>query len=190
MKNLIIAGSCRAGKSLLAKEMSKRISTFSYYNTDHIRSALMKAWPESDFDKQDHEKYRIVVKKLYDCFMKYNEIGLYILLEGNHFSLNEFLTLYDDKSTIIVFVGKPQLNESQYFTLVRENEKKYGGWTKHHTDNEVKSFVKEYLQKSREQQVEVEKLNRKDILYLDTSYNQTETIHKFATKLEQLLLED
>jgi len=34
-------------------------------------------------------------------------------------------------------------------------------------DISMKSFVKEYLEKSRKQQKEVEKLNREDILYLE-----------------------
>lgn len=187
MKNLIIAGSCRAGKSLLAKEMAKKIKGLSYYNTDHIRTGLKAAWPDKNFDKEYYDKYRTVVYNLYKWFTAYNKLGLYILMEGNHFSLEEFLKLYDDGSTIIVLVGRPQLSWKEYYKLIRENEKKFGGWTKKHSDEEVMGFAKRYLEKSIKQENQVKELKRKDVLYLDTSFNQMEKIKKFAVKLDKLL---
>lgn len=187
MKNIIIGGSCRAGKSLLAKHIMHNFDCFSYFSTDHIRTALMFCQPNKNFDKEDFEEYRKFVYKLYECNLRYNKIGMFMIWEGNHFSIDEFLKLYNDGNTIAVFVGKPQLNESELFNEIRENEKTFGSWTSKHTDDELKNFVLSYHKKNIEEREKVKQLNLPNIFYLDTSVNQMEQITKFVKFLKKEL---
>ena len=140
MKNIIIGGSCRTGKSLLAKKLMKEFPCFSYFNTDHIRTSLMHCYPEKNFDKENFSEYRKFVHKLYCCNFRYNDIGIFMIVEGGHFTIEEFLQLYDNENTMAIFVGKPQLCEKEYFKQIRENEKLFGSWTCKHSDEELKNL--------------------------------------------------
>ena len=187
MKHLIIGGSCRAGKSLLAKEILKYHPEFNYISTDDIRGALLYAYPEKNFDHENFGEFRKVVYKLYERNKQYSKIGKYMLMDGNQFSIDEYLNLYNDGDTVAVFVGKPQLSAEQYFNEVRENEKMFGGWTSRHSDEKLMKFIKEYHQKNLEECARVNELNLSNLFYLDTSFNQIEQIKDFAGKLETIL---
>ncbi len=187
MKNIIIGGSCRAGKTLLAKEIMREFDCFSYFSTDHIRTALMFAFPDKNFDREYVGEYRRFVYKFYECNLHYNKLGLYMILEGNHFSIEEFLQFYNNENTIAIFVGKPQLSEDEYFREIRENEKKFGSWTSKHSDKELKTFVQSYHKKNLEEIAKVKRLNLQNIFYLDTSFDQMKTISDFVKNLKTII---
>lgn len=187
MKNIIIGGSCRAGKSLLAKELMHHLKGVSFYGTDHIRHALMMAYPDKNFDKDNWNEYRTVVFNLFKSNKKYNSIGLYVIFEGNHFSIDEYLEKYKEEDTIAVFVGKPRLNEQEYFDNIRCYDKVHHTWTTNHSDEDVKKWVAGYHKKNIEEEKRCKELG---IYYLDTSYNQMEVIKEFAKNLLQEIDEE
>lgn len=187
MKNIIIGGSCRSGKSLLAKELTRNLKGVSYYGTDHIRSSLMKAYPDKNFDKENWDEYRTVVYNLFKSNKKYNNIGLYVIFEGGHFSIDEYLEKYKDEDTIAVFVGKPQLSVEEYYNGIRAYDTKHHTWTTDHTDEDLKKWVADYHKKNLE---EARRCKELGIYYLDTSYNQMETIKTFALELIKELQAD
>lgn len=187
MKNIIIGGSCRAGKTLLAKELMHHLKSVSFYGTDHIRSALMKAYPDKNFDKANRPEYRTVVYNIFQSNKSYNKIGLYVIFEGNHFSIDEYLEKYKDEETIAVFVGKPKLSEEEYFEHIRAYDRKHHTWTTNESDEDLRSWVRDYHKKNLEEERRCKELG---IYYLDTSYNQMEVIKEFAQELLQEIDEE
>lgn len=186
MKNIIIGGSCRAGKSMLAKRLLQEYPNLNYFSTDHIRTALIYAQPYKNFDHEDFQEYRKFVYKLFERNKRYNDINLYLMFEGGHFSIDEFLSLYYDEDTIGIFVGKPNLSEKEYFDEIRAHEGEHA-WTKRHSDDKLRSFVKSYHKKNLEEFQQIKDLNLKNLFYLDTSYNQIETIENFVKDLKKIL---
>ena len=186
MKNIIIGGSCRAGKSMLAKRLLKEYPSLNYIATDHIRTALIYAQPYKNFDNEDFDEYRKFVYKLFERNKQYNKIGMFLMFEGGHFSIDEFLSLYTSEDTIGIFVGKPNLSEQEYFDEIRAHEGEHN-WTKRHSDEKLKEFVKSYHKKNLEEAEQVKKLNLDNLFYLDTSFNQLEKIDAFIEAIKPIL---
>ena len=123
---------------------------------------------------------------LYQMLAQYNKIGMFLMFEGGHFSIDEFLSLYTSEDTIGIFVGKPNLSEQEYFDEIRAHEGEHN-WTKRHSDEKLKEFVKSYHKKNLEEAEQVKKLNLDNLFYLDTSFNQLEKIDAFIEVIKPIL---
>ena len=189
MKNIIICGTCRAGKSLLSKEIKRICPWFNLYHIDQLRDALTHTFNKDFNSEENHNELRHFIYNLYkECLIEQknnpNNFNKYVIIEGIFITKEEILTNYNDGNSIIIFVGKPKLTDDEYFNDIRSKEKIYNTWTVNQSDEKVREMSKNFVLKSCEDE---QFCKQHGFLFLDTSYNQDKSITQFAKKIKNLV---
>lgn len=170
MKNIIIIGPPRTGKSTLSKIISKNISCYNAINTDVIREGIYEAF-FLNTDKKDRKEivrkaFLNFINKMLEQYQKYYNPDLYYVIEGDMLSIEDALYLKKLYEIDIICVGTPNITEENLFKRIRENSLKYGCWTKGYSDNELFDLCHKIINQSRK---EKKISGENNIIYLDTS---------------------
>ena len=172
MKNIVIIGPPRTGKTTLSKLIVKEVPIYSVINTDVIREGIYEAFFKDVIKKERKLAVKSVfpafIDKILEHYQKYYNPDLYYIIEGDMLTIEDAVLLKDKYNIEIICVGKPNTSKEELFKLMRENSSKYGCWTEKYTDVELL----DKCQKIIEQSIREEKIAKeKDIIYLDTSIN-------------------
>ncbi len=190
MKNVLIAGSPRSGKSLLSIEIKRKLPNLNILCVDDLRDAIRHTY-NVDYRMKEHEEelnyyFYQLYKQCLDFNKRYKDDGnTYFLIEGTNFTVEEVLKNYNDGSCLVIFVGKPQLTGEEYFHDMRSRERAFSSWTQKRPDDVLRTWAQGYADKSRSDQRACKENNW---LYLDTSYNQNEKLKTFAEEVVKILL--
>ena len=188
MKNIIIAGTCRAGKTLLTQAIKRREPKYNVLSGDLIRKALYDTFTK-DYVAGKHNylwDFFVNLSNLYGGvkakFPQYDEQPF--IFESTDFVHEAILQAYNE-NTIIIFIGKPNLTGQQWASEIRESEKKFKSWTARHSDEELLEKCNQWVKQAQE---DVEFCKKHGFLYCDTSFNQMDTLEKFADELTKTLI--
>lgn len=185
MKNILIIGPPRVGKTTLAKMISNKISCYNIINTDVIRDGIYEAF----FKEVEHKERKAIVKNAFPKFMNkileyyqnYYNPDTYYIIEGDILSIEDALLLKNNYDIEIVCIGVPNTNETNLFKRIRENAAKYGCWTKKYSDEELLNSCSKYIEQSKKEEL-IAKENK--LIYLDTSLN-TECLNEYVKNMVQ-----
>lgn len=184
MKNVIITGTCRAGKTMLALKLKELVPTLNYISIDVIRKSLKNLY-NKDYQNEYLNELQDFIYDIFNAYKLYNYGNL--ILEGVNLSIQEILKNYNNPDNIIVFVGRPQLPAEENFIQIRKSEKIIHSWTEHHSDEYISEMVKKWLKIDK---ANLEICKKYGFQYLDTSYCRAEVIDDFAKKLVLQILEE
>lgn len=194
MKNIIIAGIPRSGKTTLAKKLFRKLKNYNLIQQDIISTAVDKVYNEINERKQtglcvhiniSELNYieNILLRNVYnDSINDDNNIGT--ILDAYTISIEE-LKEYQDKGDIIIVLGCPKLTEEQFFNNIRKYDTPYDR-TYYLDDYNLSRELEYYVKKTKEDKIKCERLG---LTYIDTSNNRNENIEKafelVKEKLEQ-----
>lgn len=176
MKNILIGGSCRSGKTLLGLELKKHLKNYNYFSIDWIRNALNETF-NKNFGKDDVETLNNYIFNLFRKNKKFNEYGVYCIFEGIYVAKEELRKRNLIEDNIIIFVGKPNLTPEEFFKFIRKNEKTYRSWTSEQPDDEILEMTKNSYVTDNENKKFCEEHG---LIFLDTSFNQMKVIKDFV----------
>jgi adenylate kinase family enzyme len=172
MKNIIIIGPPRIGKTALAKLIVKQIPCFSAINTDVIRESIYKSLfigvEKEERLKIVRESFPTFVKEMLKQYTCYYNPELFYVIEGDLLSLESAIDIKKEFDIDIVCVGAPTITEPHLFKRIIDNGKKYGCWTEKYTDIELHKLCEEIIEQSKK---EYKLANKKGLIYLDNSYD-------------------
>ena len=180
MKNIIIGGTCRSGKSLLAKALNKKLQNHNYFSIDEIRNTLIDTF-HKDYKKTFVDELQDFT---YNFYCNYKKTGFYSIFEGIYVTKKEVLEKYNTNDNLIIFVGRPSLSPNQLFQDIRNKEKSHFSWTSQRTDDELMQMTINY---HNEDVQNLEFCKQYGFLFLDTSFKQIETIEKQADEIVKIL---
>lgn len=137
MRNLIVAGTSRAGKSKLAKRIAREFN-MTYIPFDSIVSTLEKICPESGIAHMDENlemsKRQVVFLKEFISHLEYEDI--HYVLDLYQIYPSDILTAYNKDSHIVVYLGYPSLTGEEKLVDVRKYARDKD-WTKNACDEEL-----------------------------------------------------
>ena len=183
MKNIVILGVARAGKTTLAKLIANKYKKYQIINGDCIRNSFQNIFPQIEINKFGgegmKEKFSLFCSELLEQEIIQNKDYFNYIFEScdvtpenarKHFSLN---------NTIVVFLGYPKLSVEQiiynYKNYAEEND-----YMLKKTDGEIMNRAILWLQKSKEYQEQCKLYN---IKYIDVSYNRNNIFDEFIKDL-------
>ena len=185
MKNIMILGTCRTGKTTFSKMLQNELKNYQIIEVDSIISAL-----QSTFSG-------IQIGFIHDC-LEDNKLAQFIsiLLDKNKHRLgNEYgyiinsdsimpvdlIKYFDLSNTIIYYVVNSNLTIEQIFNKCRyyddENQ-----WTSKRTDDNLLNHIKKA--KEFENQI-IDQCKKYNIKFIDTSNNREATFEKLLVKIKE-----
>ena len=177
MKNIIIVGASRSGKTTLAKQLTKELN-ISHYPFDAFVSTLEELYPENGIKHEDDNKEMSTkLARLLQVFIKHmNYEDMNYLIDLYNIYPKDLQPILDD-NMVVVYLGYPHVDPHQKL----EDIKKYArskDWTNDVSDEEMLEIVKLFIKENKamyEQCIEL------DIPFFDTATNFQKQLNKVLT---------
>lgn len=175
MKNIIILGIPRAGKSTLSKRIVKKYSNYITIDTDSIRDAFQHALPKTEINKYNGKGMKDDFPKFIEQLLywkSYNNQEYRYIIDSTDISVAKAKELFDIEDNVIVFLGYPDTTADEVLKNCRKYDKA-NSWSKHVGDIELKIYIEQYIEKSKKLKEECKKYGFK---FFDTSINREKVL--------------
>lgn len=182
MKNIILLGVPRAGKSTFAKMLVKEFPNYNILQDDAIVGAYISASEELQREKQRDKEYtnitldmqlaREISKKTFDCSIKY-EPTLNYLWDTKSLSIKDAYQ-YKQKGNIVIVFGYPQITAEECFHNILQYDTEED-WTYIEPGWRLMRYCKAYTEDSKVFEKEAKKLHLK---FVDTSYDRESVLQE------------
>lgn len=175
MKNIIILGSARSGKSTLAKMIHEKYN-YSIISIDSFVTALQDTFPNLGITHSNTDnKFKILPLFVFSYMKKI--IKEYpnqkFVLEGWHVYPKDIYKLFKNEDAKIVCLGYTKISCEDAVSLIRENETE-NSYTKEMSNEKLEQLVKNHMKFSKilEEQCEENKIK-----FFDTSFNRDKVLN-------------
>lgn len=178
MKNILILGVGRAGKSTLSRMLKEKFPQYDLIHTDSIRNAILYNIDQKYIDTfVNYQENHFLQKVLLDFLDSQTNQGLNMygtILEGAQILPNVLNGYKNLNKSIIIFLGHGNLNEKEIFELVRKNDSETD-WSYTKTDKELKKFIKDFYEKN---QLLIKECQKYGFKYVDTHKNREKILRE------------
>jgi len=169
MKNLIILGAARSGKTTLAQMIHKKYN-YSIISIDSFVSALYDSFPVLGITHSNtEEKFKLLPPFLFSYMKKitneYPEENF--ILEGWHVYPKEISELFCDKNFKIICLGCTEISCEEFLSKIRMYENK-NSYTRQMTDERLRDLIVDHIEYSK---VLKRQCEESGIKFFDTSFN-------------------
>jgi len=144
MKNIIIFGCPRAGKTTIARRLNKELN-YNIISIDSIVTAFENILPEvgighsGDIKEKSKKFAPFLYEYLERCIWEYTDRNF--VLEGWHNLPDYFMPLINHQKYVVVCVGYPNANEKDLFEKIRLNDTEHDN-TINATDEYLEGLIK------------------------------------------------
>ena len=177
MKNILILGVGRAGKSTLSRKLKERFPKYDLIHADSIRNGILDNLDGENakffINYNENEFFQKVLLDFLDTQTKQglNQYGT--ILEGAQI-LPSVLSKYKNlDNTVVVYLGHGNLKENEIFKLVRDNDVPTD-WTYGKSDEELRKDIKWFDEKNQFLLNECQKYGFK---YVDTHQDRDKVLN-------------
>lgn len=187
MKNIIIFGSSRSGKTELAKRLSKELN-YSIIMVDSLVSAFQNSMPELEINHSNRDGKSI--KNLEPFLLAYlksiNKIdkkarNINYVIEGSYFDFDKVIEL-SDKFVVIILLNQLD-SPKEYYDMLKKYDKPHD-WTYNLSDEELLEYCKNLYSHN---QYLIKKCNEKDIKYYNTAIDRDKIFDKILLDTKENL---
>lgn len=171
MKNLVILGASRAGKTTLARKICETYHNYHLINGDSIRNAFQETLPQNNINKYNGSGMKEDFAKFCASYFR-NQINrnkgyFNYIFDSCDISVENAVKYFKSDDVIIVFLGYENINKKEALKNYRMYEKPTD-WTVKRTDKELLIHAENWILNSKIFKEECSKFN---IKYIDTSFN-------------------
>lgn len=182
MKNIIILGAARAGKSTLTQMLHKGYN-YSIISIDAFVNALQDAFPELGITHSNTEnKFQLLplfvfayMKKIMNEYPEEN-----FILEGWHVYPKEINELCSELNVKIICLGYTKISPTEALEKIRKNEKE-NSYTKEMSDEKVQELITDHIEYSK---ILAKQCNENNIKFYDTSFDREDVLKNIIKDLQ------
>ena len=186
MRNIIIGGCVRAGKTTLANVITKRFG-YSKVESDTIVNAFDKVFPEFGITHKEPEKARVKYEpflfEVLNGFCKDLKYANNVTVFPGSQYLPENLSRYEklDKY-IVIFLGINADSPEELLKTIREKDSEFD-WTYKKTDEWLLRFCKKIIDESNQLKEDCQKYG---FYYFNTYSNREEVLNNICDLIAKL----
>lgn len=180
--NILIFGSSRSGKTMLAKKINKKFN-FNIIMTDSVVSAFEKGMPNLNINHTNMDRETLVtLKPFLDAYIKslnnYNnrQRDINFVIEGSYLDLESYKD-YSKFCRVVLVNSLPTYMD--YYNQLKKYDKEYD-WTSQISDEDLLEYCKN-LKKDNDRIIKYCKEN--NIRYFDTSSNRESVLDSIVNEL-------
>lgn len=175
MKNVIVFGCPRAGKTTIARRLNKELN-YNIISIDSIVTAFQTVLPNDGITHSAdiQEKSKKFSPFLYEyfkrCIWEYTDRNF--VLEGWHNLPDYFMPLIEQEKYVIVCLGYPNVDEKDLFKKIRLNDTEHDN-TVNITDEHLEGLIKRSKESSKMLKEQCKKWN---IPFFETDKNRIQAL--------------
>ena len=178
MKNIILLGVPRAGKSTFAKMILNKFPNYNLIEGDTIANAYLCTLKETSNNNVITYDTNFSKKLIKQIFINSSECEptLNYILDTSFLDLDDIKDL-DYKNNLIIVFGYPNITvEEEILNLLKYDTE--NDWTYREPEWKKRNYIDYYIKSSKHYEEECKKLNLK---FIDTSKNRQETLNELLT---------
>ena len=192
MKNILIMGIGRAGKTTLSKMIKDKYDSYNLIHSDSLKWAMIRAKGQEKYyrenvDKQkefEHGEYfQRTLLELYNSLVKEDKKQYGYILETGQLHSKIVKEMIDCNNTIVLCLGlgefTPEDMVNQCITYDTEES-----WTYGLTREYILEHARDWYKNNEMLKIECPKYG---IKYIDTSKNRIETLNKILEELDTII---
>ena len=168
MKNILLLGVPRSGKTTFSRMLLERYPKYQIINGDSFRQSIRHLISDSKLSSYEIgmlDEYQDILYNYFDKCTVYNKDLNYILDTTN--IVPENAKRYENENSIIIYFGYPDLTVEEILENIRDNDTEID-WTYDRSDEELLEKIEKYLRASKKYQKKCADLGYK---FVNTSYN-------------------
>ncbi len=185
MKNIIILGIPRAGKTTLSKMIAKKYDNYIPIDTDSIRDAFQYALPKTEINKykgngmkDDFPKF--IQQLLY--WKSYNNKEYRYIIDSTDINPSKAKELFDTNENLIIFLGYPNITSEEVLKNCRKYDKE-NSWSTQISDIELKEdYLDRFVSNSKQLEQECEIYGLK---FYDTSKDREKVLEEIIEDIDK-----
>lgn len=183
MRNVIILGRPRCGKSTLANMIADKYD-YQILRVDAIRDTFKVIYPELSIAPNiamKNKKFQLFLKEYLRKYVGSKSSDKYgVVLEGCETSVKDCNELFNDGNNIIYYLGAIDTTSEELAKKIKENDTEKD-WTYTYSLEKLVEYSKEIIENSRVMKEECKKYN---IKFIDTCNNRKEILEKILNEIE------
>ncbi len=179
MKNILIAGVAKSGKSLFCKKLAKK-TNYNHIPLDYFTASMKRNFPNwgikssviiNDTSKKLSTLLNTVTNLIDDTDEKF-------IIDSAHIMPSDIIDNINRDNWNIYFFGYPNISAKDKLYEIRKYIK--DGWPIKKDDNELLIILEKLINISKEISEQCKKYN---IKFIDTSFNINKTINKLLNEI-------
>jgi len=186
MKNILIGGTIRAGKSTLAYLIKNKLN-YSVCECDTIVNAFHKVFPDLGIvhnkPKEARENFKPFLYQLLNGFLKglnwYNNVTIF---PGSQFLPNQIDEYPKKENYIVIFLGINDVKPEDLAKTIRDNESEFD-WTQRESDESLLALSKNIIDESNYLKNECAKFG---FYYFNTYFDRENVFNSIINLIEEL----
>lgn len=182
MKNIIILGPARVGKSTLASLLCKNYN-LDYISGDSIRNAFINIFPELNYNSKNTIE-KIEFCQFINWIVNENKIHLkreiFYVIDSTDISIENAKKVFKDY--ILIVLGSKNITINELVKNIKKNDTKLE-WTYGCSDKELFKIAEETIEKSKKLYEESLKNN---VLYFDTSFERNKIYNQIFEFIKKM----
>lgn len=142
MKNILICGVAKSGKSYLANKLCKKYK-YNHIPIDYFTSSFKHNFPEIGItsniiiDKDSSKKLSLFLSRIINIIDSYDNEKY--ILDSAHLYPKDIIKYIDLNKWDVYFIGYPNTNTNEKFNEIRKFV--HDGWPANKSDEELKNII-------------------------------------------------
>ena len=177
MKNIMLLGVTRSGKSTLANILHDKYN-YNIIHGDMIKASYQKNIKNiSGTELKNNQEYRNFIKDIFKNEIKYNNLN-YVIDTVDIFPSD--ITNEDKENYLIYFFGYTNINVDELIRIWQETDLNF---TKKFDMNDLREKAKKGIENSKKFKEQCEKFN---IKFVDTTYNRKDVFNMILSEIDTI----
>ncbi len=186
MKDILIFGVPRAGKTSLSRLLENELEEYEIFSIDAIRNAFGDIFPELEINDRNGKNNNTLlpnyVSKLLYWHHKILKNNHGYIVEGCQVFPDKVKEVFDTEKSIVIYLGHGKLKPEE----ILKNIRKYDTPDEYSYERSDELMLQQCMKYYELEQIIAKKCKEYGYIYIDTSTNREEVFHKLVNQLKIL----
>lgn len=183
MKNIIIIGSPRSGKSSLANLLVDQYG-YQIIRTDTVRKAFHYVFPNLNITSKtaiNHKSFKKFIYHFFNMSITYHRNKYPYILESCDITIKDYQEMFETEDTLLCVLGLSDITPQELLANIRKYDTPTD-WSAKYSDTYMLDKCKDYISYSKENKALCEKYG---FYYFETSRDRSSIFKEIVKNIEK-----
>ncbi len=189
MKDILIFGVPRAGKTTLSKLLIEELRDYHIFSIDAIRNAFGDVFPELEINDRNGKNNETALPDYVSRLLYWQHDELKnkqgYIIEGCQVLPDKVSEVFDIKNSIVIYLGHGTLLPEE----ILENIRKYDTPDEYSYKRDDETMLKQCREYYEIEKMNIAKCKKYGFIYVDTSTNRKEVLRKLVDQIKSIVEE-